>query len=113
MRLDHDDIKALVKLANGDGINDNISSFDYISAIYNDANQWVVEVFIEPVGVIKVQGRTLRYVIEFWLELFRSQPEDWDYSKAGRHLEKFLQLRSFEWEAPKDARRVWLLEDPT
>lgn len=109
MRLDYEDVQTLLELANRKGINDQISCFDEISSIYNEDDQWTVKIFVEPVGDIEVKGNVLKEVLEFWLELFRSQPEDWDYATAGWYLEKYLHQRPFEWKSPTDARKVWEL----
>lgn len=109
MQLEYTDIQLLLKLENRDGINDENSCFDHVSFIHYDDKdmQWSVCVFIEPVGDITIKGNKLSNVLEFWIEVFRSQPLAWGYAKAGFHLDKYLQSSLFHWVSPIDAKKIW------
>jgi hypothetical protein len=111
MKIGYEEIQLILKLENQKGLDEN-TCFDGISFIEGNDDDWSVEVFVEPVGNIKIRGKTLKTVLEFWLELFRTQPKDWGFAKAGGHIEKHLHLNPYKWELPEDARKVWTLTTP-
>jgi hypothetical protein len=111
MKIGYEEIQLILELENQKGLGEN-TCFDGISIIDSNNDEWSVEVFVEPVGNIKIRGKILKTILEFWLELFRTQPQDWEFAKAGGHLEKHLHLNSYKWEQPEDARKVWTLPTP-
>jgi len=42
--------------------------------------------FIEPCGNITKWGGSFSEVIDWWIAVFSGQPEEWDYCRAGWHL---------------------------
>lgn len=86
MKISFTDLELLFKLEKREGINEANSCFDYIEDICKHDDGWVVGMFVEPTGTIRIKKETLQLALEFWLELFQNQPEDWDYTKAGWHL---------------------------
>jgi hypothetical protein len=83
------------------------SCFDYIEAIAFENNEWLVAIFIEPVGALKVKAKTLKDALTFWLILFQSQPEDWDYAKAGNYLDQRITDQQLFFEHPQQAALIW------
>jgi hypothetical protein len=110
MHIGHEEIRLLVKLEASDEINRQISCLDYVEDIYLEADGWVVSVFVEPVGAIRVRAQSLKEALAFWMELFRTQPPDWDYATAGRYLDNRVVGQTLFFSNPEEAAHIWLPE---
>ena len=74
---------------------------DYVDSIHYDGKRWEVVMFVEPCGNASKSGDSLDAVLDWWIEVFSTQPTEWDYIKAGWHL--------WGWgnEFPDDVPSVW------
>ena len=60
--------------------------FDYVDSLVKSGQEYGVVIFVEPAGNIVKFGDSWVSVLGWFIELFRSQPSDWDYATAGWHL---------------------------
>lgn len=59
---------------------------DYVDSLHFEAGRYGVTVFVEPCGDITKWGQSWDAVLEWWIVVFASQPDGWDYCRAGWHL---------------------------
>ena len=104
MRLDYKEIQLLVQLETKFGERDQ-TCFDHVVSIGYEADQWQVEVFVEPYGKVLLSHPDLSRLLRFWITVFESQPQDWEFARAGWHLG--LHLANLQWSEPEDAPKIW------
>jgi len=61
--------------------------YDYVDSLIEDENGFGVVIFVEPCGNITKYGDSWPDVLDWWIRVFSSQPDDWDYMKAGWYLD--------------------------
>lgn len=59
---------------------------DYVDSLRYEDDCFGVTVFVEPCGNITKWGRSWNIILDWWITVFATQPDDWDYCKAGWHL---------------------------
>lgn len=105
MMLNYDELQLITALNNkcdldGKDLHSD-TCLDYVDTIsYYDEQYWVI-IFVEPVGNIAKSGKSVKEVLNWWLEVFRSQPQHWNYIKAGWHL---FRIRH---KLPDNPKMVW------
>ena len=109
--LGYDDFQLMIKIDNrgkdrfGEGEYGFGTCCDYVDSIIYDGDRYGVVVCVEPCGNLCKWAKTVRECLEWWDAVFSSQPEDWDYCKAGWHL---YQYRWDNIEFPEEVSDVWL-----
>lgn len=100
--LDYDLIELIREFSSARGFMTN-SCMDYLDSLVIDGDKFGVVIFVEPCGDIVKWGNSWEECIKWWTKVFKSQPKDWDYCKAGYHL-----LSLFEQDKlPDKAQGIW------
>ena len=77
--------------------------FDYVDSLIQDGDRYGVTIFVEPGGNITKWGDSWEEVIEWWIEVFISQPPGIDYARCGWHLYEQIEDGGELPENPYDA----------
>ncbi len=114
MKLKYESISKIKKLLLAFELNFPNSCFDDVHEIeFNNDRNWRVTIFVEPVGEFVIQNNEIDKIFEFLLELFQSQPADWDYLKAGYHLDSVYPTRLIDLALKlNSATDVWEMGNP-
>lgn len=79
--------------------------FDYVDSLIEEAGQFGVVLFIEPLGNVTKFADSWTEAIDWWIAVLKQQLPDWDYILAGSHL---MTLQE-EGKLPDDPGEVWKL----
>lgn len=83
--IDFDTLGKIIELNNIDYGYE--TCFDYIDSLLEIDGKKVVRCFIEPVGEIdSPKFGTFIECLQWWIDVFRSQPKELSYIQAGWHL---------------------------
>ena len=110
IRLDYDDLVKIEHL-NQRRVDLDIplphsTCCDYVDSLTCDAGVYTVTMFVEPCGNITKRGKSWPAILDWWIEVFRMQPADWDYCRAGWHLYEI----SYNKPLPEDPALVWPID---
>lgn len=75
---------------------------DCIESIHWNGDPPGVTMFIEPCGTVTKHGYSLTEVLDWWIAVFKTQPEDLDYIQAAWYLDWFEGVGF-----PDDPKGVW------
>jgi len=101
----YDDLRLVQEIEQDYGSN---TCFDYIDSFVGDGKLKYVICFVEPCGDIYSPGfKTWKEGIEWWIEVFKSQPKTMDYVEAGHHLF----WRNKPTKKPKDMWKKYKIYD--
>src|SRR5436190_10984869 len=56
---------------------------DYVESVQIEGDKVGVTVFVEPCGDITKWGTNVSEVLDWWIAVFKAQPEHWGYIEAG------------------------------
>ncbi len=110
IHIDYDTLNKLYNLNNRKDSDNNDFGFDtccdYVDSItFYEKNIVEIVMFVEPCGNISKIGITLSEVLDWWIEVFKTQPKEWDYIRAGWYLYNLNGL-------PDDPKEIWNAEMP-
>jgi hypothetical protein len=109
MNIDYDTLQKIKNLDLGRNMDwepfGNNTCSDYVDSIYYEDGKYGITVFVEPCGDITKWGNSINEVLDWWIEVFERQPEDWDYCKAGWYLDELA-----ERGLPENPDLVWPIE---
>lgn len=78
------------------------SCFDYIDSLeIKDNGKYAVTIFVEPAGEVTKTGNSFSEILDWWIGVFESQPEDLDYCGAGWYLS------SIQDTLPDNFNEIW------
>lgn len=97
--LNSDEVEKLEELITGDF--GSTTCFDYIDSLIKDSDKFGVVVFVEPAGNVIKWGNSWVEVLDWWIEVFKLQPNDWHKNKAGWHIYYLKELSD-------DPKTVWI-----
>lgn len=79
---------------------------DYVDSLRICDSRYGVTIFVEPCGDITKWGPSFETVLDWWLTVFSTQPDGWDYCCAGWYLNELA-----ERGLSDDASVVWSVMD--
>ena len=86
--LDYDALDKLRDLQCGDF--GAATCMDYVDSITKEGDQYAVTIFVEPAGNVTKHGASVVEILDWWIEVFKTQPDYgqgmYNYAAAGWHL---------------------------
>ena len=85
--IDYDVFQKMKALDNRQDLDGNDFGYhsccDYLDSLVQEGDRFGVVMFVEPCGNLIKWGNSWSEVLDWWIAVFKLQPENWNYARAG------------------------------